>query len=423
MRNKNVIIEARKFALSKILEYSEDVTYHDFKFAKKYIELVKKIAKNAGFNESELNLITISGWLVTASFEDFIVHFDENKQPVSNLSEEVIKTLNEFKKIVTLPDEDYTVIEEALRNIDLLNPSQSKFSMVLADAITASIVKGNFKKNFKKMYEELILKDVNISKKKWLDIALQMSETFSFNLQCCKDEFAPMLQELQKELLKEKKQLDKTTDEALIKQLSISDQELKKLKKNLNESKGRDARGIQTMFRTTSRNHYTLNQMVDRKASIMITVNSIILSLVIGGIIRPDLSANFVSFNWSVIPIIIILLMAVFSMIFAILSIRPEITHGRFTEEDVRNKDGNLLYYGNFHSMRYRDYEWGFLQMMTDQDYLYRNMIKDIYFLGKSLKVKFKLIRMSLTIFLFGVIAAVCSFLIIHFFINPIHSL
>ena len=32
------------------------------------------------------------------------------------------------------------------------------------------------------------------------------------------------------------------------------------------------------------KNHYTLNQMIDRKANIMITVNSIILSLVIGGV-------------------------------------------------------------------------------------------------------------------------------------------
>lgn len=43
-------------------------------------------------------------------------------------------------------------------------------------------------------------------------------------------------------------------------------------------------------------------------------------------------------------------------------------------------------------------------------------MIKDLYFLGLSLKIKFKLIRLSLKIFLIGIIAAVSSFLIIHFF-------
>ena len=42
-----------------------------------------------------------------------------------------------------------------------------------------------------------------------------------------------------------------------------------------------DARGIQTLFRTLSRNHYNLLKMVDNKAGIIITINSVIVSLLI----------------------------------------------------------------------------------------------------------------------------------------------
>ncbi|SFN98463.1 hypothetical protein, partial [Salegentibacter flavus] len=43
-----------------------------------------------------------------------------------------------------------------------------------------------------------------------------------------------------------------------------------------------DSRGVQTLFRTLSRNHYNLLKMVDNKARIVLTVNSIITSLLIG---------------------------------------------------------------------------------------------------------------------------------------------
>ena len=209
-----------------------------------------------------------------------------------------------------------------------------------------------------------------------------------------------------------KKNLEKNSDLALKRELDISDQELKQLKKNLDESKGRDGRGIQTVFRTTSKNHYTLNQMVDRKASIMITVNSIILSLVLGGIIGSQPQ----DFALEHLPILLLTLTSIGSIIFAILSITPVITHGQFTEDDIRNKKGNLLYYGNFHDMHLRDFEWGFLEMMNDQEYLYSSMVKDIYYLGLTLKKKFSNIRVSLTIFLIGLTLSVASFLFVSFF-------
>jgi len=42
-----------------------------------------------------------------------------------------------------------------------------------------------------------------------------------------------------------------------------------------------DARGSQTLFRTLSRNHYNLIKMIDNKASILLTINSIIISIII----------------------------------------------------------------------------------------------------------------------------------------------
>mgnify|MGYP006288969931 CR=1 FL=1 len=176
--------------------------------------------------------------------------------------------------------------------------------------------------------------------------------------------------------------------------------EIKKLRKKLSQIKERDMRGIQTLFRTTSHNHYTLNEMVDRKANIMITVNSIILSVLIGGLLSYE-QTQLVLF-----AIAIMALTALFSIIFAIFSITPNKTQGKFSRDDILKKDGNLLYFGNFYDMEFEDYEWGMLQKLNDNDFLYRSMIKDLYYLGKVLNRKYKFIRLSLYTFLGGLIGA-----------------
>jgi len=82
----------------------------------------------------------------------------------------------------------------------------------------------------------------------------------------------------------------------------------------------------------------------------------------------------------------------------------------QFTKEDIAQKKTNLLFFGNFYSMSLEDFNWGFNEMMKDRDYLYGSMIKDLYFLGKVLGRKYRLIRVSYTIFMWGLIIAVLAY-------------
>ena len=62
--------------------------------------------------------------------------------------------------------------------------------------------------------------------------------------------------------------------------------------------------------------------------------------------------------------------------------------------------------------MQLEDYQWAMNQMMKDREYLYNSMIKDIYFLGVVLAKKYKYLRISYTIFMWGLIVAVIAFAI-----------
>ena len=50
--------------------------------------------------------------------------------------------------------------------------------------------------------------------------------------------------------------------------------------------------------------------------------------------------------------------------------------------------------------------------MMKDSDYLYGSLIKDIYYLGVVLGAKYRMLRISYTIFMFGLVFSILLFVL-----------
>jgi predicted metal-dependent HD superfamily phosphohydrolase len=166
-------------------------------------------------------------------------------------------------------------------------------------------------------------------------------------------------------------------------------------------------KGMQTMLRLTSSNHIKLSDMADSKANILISVNAIIISVILSILLRKLQSDPYLT-----IPTIIFLTVSVITIVIAILATRPKITLGTFNEADILNKKTNLLFFGNFHKMDLVVYEKAMRSMMNDSDYLYRSIIKDIYFLGVVLGKKYRLLRLAYNIFMIGIIISVIAFAI-----------
>jgi predicted metal-dependent HD superfamily phosphohydrolase len=164
-------------------------------------------------------------------------------------------------------------------------------------------------------------------------------------------------------------------------------------------------RGIETMFRLTSRNHMELSGMADSKANIMISVNAIIISVVLSFMLR-----RLEDMPHLLVPTLILLVVNITTIIFAVLATRPNLTKGYFTQDDIHKKKANLLFFGNFHKMGLEDFDWGMKEMMKDREYLYSSIIRDIYFLGKVLGRKYYLLRMSYSVFMYGLVIAILAF-------------
>jgi len=151
----------------------------------------------------------------------------------------------------------------------------------------------------------------------------------------------------------------------------------------------------------------TLSGMADTKANIMISINSIMLSILVSVLIR-----KFEEYPNLIVPTLIIVVVCLTAIVFSILATRPNITSGKFTRTDIKKKRTNLLFFGNFHRMKLTDYMWGMREMLKDGDYLYGSLTKDIYFLGVVLGKKYRFLRISYTIFMYGFVIAILSFLL-----------
>ncbi len=170
-------------------------------------------------------------------------------------------------------------------------------------------------------------------------------------------------------------------------------------------------RGIETMFRTTSKNHMELSSIADNKANIMISVNSIILSVLVSILIR-----KLEEYPHLTIPSIMLTFVCLTAIVFATLATRPNVSKGKFERLDIVNKETNLLFFGNFHRMSLKEYQWAMKEMLEDADYLYSSMIKDIYFLGVVLGKKYRLLRISYTIFMYGFVVTILGFIVAEVF-------
>ena len=165
-------------------------------------------------------------------------------------------------------------------------------------------------------------------------------------------------------------------------------------------------RGIETMFRVTLRNHNNLSVIADNKANIMLSINSIMLSIVLSSL-APKLDTN----PALMIPTIVLTLVCVISVVIAVLATRPKISTAAYSDEAFMNRKFNMLFFGNFFRLPLDKFEWGIKTLMNNEEMLYSSLSKDLYFLGVVLARKYRLLWICYNVFAVGIILSAISFI------------
>ena len=198
------------------------------------------------------------------------------------------------------------------------------------------------------------------------------------------------------------KKTEKEQNKYLREALNVDKDGLKALIKKLAKVEPRSERGAETLFRLASKNQYTLNTMIDRKSNILISINALILSIILGTVY-----GQLDSDPHLIYPVVLMLFTNLISIAFAIFATRPELKHGE-------EKTNNLLFYGNYNDLEEDDYVEQLTGLMYQGDELYKTIAKDTFHLGKTIDKKFRLLRKSFHVFLAGIILSVIAFILCH---------
>ncbi|MDX1629635.1 MAG: DUF5706 domain-containing protein, partial [Fulvivirga sp.] len=184
---------------------------------------------------------------------------------------------------------------------------------------------------------------------------------------------------------------------------------------------GKDlGRGIDTLYRANYRNHINLSAIADGKANMMISINTIMISVIVtlsGASLSISKSYIIENLRFTV-PIFILLLGSLASVVFAVLSARPKITTKEIKKEQIKKNKISLLYFGNFLNIPKKQFVSYLNNLKADQERLYDSMSIDLYNLGQVLNEKYRLLTISYNIFMIGLTLTVIAFIFIFVYTN-----
>ncbi len=370
----------------------EVISYHDLDHTQYVATQARIIGKESGLSQTELDIAEAAAWFHDIGFLSSTEDHETESQ----------KLAREYLSSDGVPEE---VIDRVLRCIEATrmpqNPEDDLIAAVVCDADMSYLSEDFYIKRTMLLREEWNrTREKKISKKDYYLETIELFNDHTYHTEFGRHSLAPGKSVNFQLLLERLSRISDKSNKVLKKMKSQNT----KLNQKLQQEK-LPARGVESMFRLTARNQINLSAIADNKANILISINSIILTVLVSmGIGRVADYPNFI------IPGIVFLSTCLVTIIFAILSTRPKISSGKFTEEDIYNKRVNLLFFGNFFRMKMDEYEWAVKEMMKDSNYLYTSMIRDQYSLGKVIGKKYKLLRVAYTIFMVGLIVSCILF-------------
>lgn len=368
---------------------SDDNCYHNLVHTIEVVNVASELAKSMNVSGDDEELLIIAGWFHDVGY----IEKCEGHEEVS------AKMAIEFLDSQNYPKDKIRKVEDLIKATKIPQRPKNLLQEIICDADLHHLGVNDFDEKGEMLRCEIEkYMDKKFSDSDWLKNNIMFYKHQEYFTKAAKARFEVQkninFNKIKEKLQKiEKKKKDKKKNNSVEPELA--------------DMKVKSGRSIETMFRNTMRTHVAFSSMADTKANIMISVNTLVLTIIVSVMIR-KLDTN----PHLVIPTAMLTLTSLLALIYAILVTRPKITSGTFSSEDIKSKKTNLLFFGNFYNVSLKDFTWGMKEMIVDKNYLYDAMITDFYYLGQVLGKKYKQLRVCYTIFMFGVILSVIAFAI-----------
>lgn len=356
--------------------------YHNFIHTTYAVQKADEIIKHTNLSEADREKVLLALWFHDVGFTDCNAEGHEQRSAV---------IMKEFLKKDNFSDEYIEEVSKLILSTEKYHQPQGLLEEIMKDADFSHFASPFYNDSAEALRKEWELTGgMCFSNDEWNEMNVDfLKNKHRYFTDYAKENWEPLK-------LKNVKKLEKKMDK-----------EEKPKKENPDKKDQKSDRSVDTLFRVTLNNHTRLSDIADSKANILLSVNAIIISVCLSVLVpKLDTPKN----AHLIIPTFFLLISSVLTIIFAILSTKPNVTKTTFTDQDIKDRKVNLLFFGNFHQMEFNHYLTSMHDLIKDRDYIYDSMVKDLYFLGKVLDRKYKLLSVTYKIFMAGIVISVLSF-------------
>lgn len=360
--------------------------YHNFIHTAYTVNKAEEIMKHTPVSEEDQEKVLVALWFHDTGYIECAMNHEERG----------VEIMKNFLHQENYPESYISDVEKLILATKITYIPQNLLEKIVKDADFSHFAGHDYSDISDALRKEWELTNVRcFSNEEWNAGNLDMLKNkHTFYTDYAKENWEPLkkknIKKIEKKLGKEEEKKDNNDS-----------------KSDNKKDKEKSDRSVDTLFRVTLNNHTRLSDIADSKANILLSVNAIIISVCLS-VLVPKLDAP--KNSHLILPSFILLLSSVLTIIFAILSTKPNVTKTTFTSQDIANRKVNLLFFGNFQQMLFDDYHNAMKDLIKDRDYIYDSMVKDLYYLGKVLDRKYKLLSITYKIFMAGIIISVLSF-------------
>ena len=162
---------------------------------------------------------------------------------------------------------------------------------------------------------------------------------------------------------------------------------------------------INYLLQQTRAHHVQLSSMADLKANMLLTMASIVVTLA-----APQ--AMKAGSQW---PLLVLISFSLMTILLAAYAVMPKVrlTSRGQAAPDVNNPQFNLLFFGDFTSLTYEQFEAEMERVMNEPSLTYQLQVREIYTLGAFLAhKKYRYLRLAYTTFIIGLFASFITLLL-----------
>ena len=373
------IVHAAEKQVSRLLKnrLDEKITYHNLPHALAVRDAAMQLAARAALSEEDREILELA-----ALFHDtgFVETYEGHEDAGCRIAEEVLHREG-------YPQEKLEKVLACITVTKISNQPENLLEMLMRDADMYHLASEDYLTTVGSLRKEwAVFQDQHYTDAEWHDLNHKFLKGHSYYSHAAR------------ELWDERKTANQKVLKKLVKEKTAVPAE---------DGRVTGTRSAQMMFKTSLRNHIDLSNLADNKANIMLSINAIIITIAM------PLAATYVRAHaFLLAPMCAMLATCLTSMFYATMATRPIKMIGYTEKESVRQGKANLFFFGNFFKMSFEECSEGMLHIATDEKRLDSAILRDLFFLGKSLGRKYTQLRTCYTVFLVGVGITVLTFLI-----------